>query len=71
MSPPRHFCHRHFNGRFLDHIPEIVRKHDGSIERTAHVIEANGFDVDWSLWEADYGRCTPCRPRGDCHRTIH
>jgi hypothetical protein len=24
----REFCHQHFNGRFLEHIPEIERKHD-------------------------------------------
>ncbi|MFI9393059.1 hypothetical protein [Streptomyces bauhiniae] len=63
----REFCARHFNGGFLEHIPEIAFKHDGSVERTAHIIAANGFPVDWSLWEADYTKCGPCRPGSDCH----
>ncbi|MFD4786301.1 hypothetical protein ACFWN1_04330 [Streptomyces sp. NPDC058459] len=63
----REFCARHFNGGFLEHIPEIAFKHDGSVERTAHIIAANGFPVDWSLWEADYAKCGPCRPGSDCH----
>lgn len=35
----REFYDRHF-GRFLEHIPAIEFKHDGSVERTAHIIEA-------------------------------
>lgn len=62
----RAFCHRHF-GRFLEHVPEIERKYDGSVERTAHVIAENGFQVDWSLWQADFAKCTPCYPGSDCH----
>lgn len=63
----RQFCHRHFDGRFLEHIPEIERKYDGSVERTARVIEANAFKVDWPLWEADFAKCTPCYPGSNCH----
>lgn len=62
----REFCDEYF-GRFLDHIPEIDRKADGSVERTAHVIAENGFPVDWPLWEADYAKCTPCHPGSNCH----
>lgn len=62
----REFCHRHF-GRFLEHVPEIERKYDGSVEWTAQVIEGNGFRVDWPLWERDFSKCTPCYPGSDCH----
>lgn len=63
----REFCAEHFGGRFLEHIPEITFKHDGSVERTAHVIADNGFPVDWSLWAADFAKCTPCSPGSNCH----
>ncbi|WP_285731167.1 hypothetical protein [Nocardiopsis sp. ATB16-24] len=52
----REFCHRHFDGSFLEHVPEIAfkyDKYDGTVERTAHIIEANGFTVDWPLWDRD------------------
>lgn len=62
----REFCDKYF-GRFLDHIPEIDRKADGSVQRTAEVIQANGFTVDWPLWEADYAKCTPCHAGSNCH----
>lgn len=63
----REFCAEHFGGKFLEHIPEIEFKHDGSVERTAHVLAANGFPVDWPLWEADFAKCTPCSPGSNCH----
>ncbi|MGW9461016.1 hypothetical protein ACWG5N_34300 [Streptomyces globisporus] len=63
----RESCHRHFDGRFLEHIPEIDFTYDGSVERTAQIIADNGFEVDWKLWEADYGKCGLCRPRENCH----
>ena len=63
----REFCATHFNGKFLEHVPEIAFKYDGSVERTAHVIEANGFAVDWPLWDRDAARCTPCHPGSNCH----
>ncbi|MEB8342563.1 glycine-rich domain-containing protein [Streptomyces endophyticus] len=62
----REFCEKHF-GRFLEHIPEIEFKYDGSVERTAHIIEDNGFAVDWPLWKRDFGKCGPCRPGENCH----
>ncbi|TYK52813.1 glycine-rich domain-containing protein [Actinomadura decatromicini] len=62
----RDFCDRHF-GRFLDHVPAIEFKYDGSVERTAHVIENNGFAIDRPLWEADFAKCTPCYPGSNCH----
>ncbi|WP_427763911.1 hypothetical protein [Streptomyces sp. DSM 41931] len=63
----REFCARHFGGRFLEHIPEIGFKYDGSVERTAHNIAENGFPVDWKLWERDFAKCGPCRPGENCH----
>lgn len=36
----REFCATHFDGRFLEHVPEIVFKYDGSVERTVRIIEA-------------------------------
>jgi len=63
----REFSHRYFDGEFLEHIPEIDRKADGTVLRTAQVIEGNGFAVDWPLWEHDYAKCSPCRPGENCH----
>lgn len=60
------FCTKHL-GEFLHHIPEVEFKVDGSVTRTAEIIEANGFEVDWALWEADAAKCTPCRPGEDGH----
>jgi hypothetical protein len=63
----REFCAEHFSGGFLEHIPAIAFKYDGSVERTAHIIADNGFPVDWSLWEADFAKCGPCTPGSNCH----
>lgn len=63
----REFCEEHFDGRFLEHIPEIAFKYDGSVERTAHIIADNGFPLDWPLWEADFSKCGPCHPGSNCH----
>ncbi|MGW8768255.1 hypothetical protein ACWGN5_37915 [Streptomyces sp. NPDC055815] len=63
----RQFCSANFGGKFLEHIPEIAFKYDGSVERTAQIIADNGFDVDWKLWEADYAKCGPCSPGSNCH----
>ncbi|MDI5963433.1 hypothetical protein [Streptantibioticus silvisoli] len=63
----REWCQEHFDGKFLEHIPEIAFKYDGSVERTARIIADNGFLVDWKLWERDYGKCGPCRPGENCH----
>ncbi|MEW1639341.1 hypothetical protein AB0469_35465 [Streptomyces sp. NPDC093801] len=63
----REFCASHMDGGFLDHVPEVERKGDGSVFKTAQIIEANGFPVDWPLWEKDAMACTPCRPGEDGH----
>ena len=62
----RRFCERHF-GRYLEHVPEIEFKYDGSVTNTAHVIEGNGFRIDWPLWDRDAAKCTPCYHGSDCH----
>ncbi|WP_436772079.1 glycine-rich domain-containing protein [Yinghuangia sp. YIM S09857] len=63
----REFCARHFGGRFLDHIPEIDRKYDGTVQRTAAIVEQHGFEVDWPLWERDFMKCSPCHGGSKCH----
>jgi hypothetical protein len=40
---------------------------DGTVERTARVVEANGFPVDWPLWRADFSKCSPCYPGSNSH----
>jgi hypothetical protein len=64
----REFCARHNkDGEFLDHVPYIDRKADGSVMRTAEAISEFGFPVDWPLWEKDAASCTPCAPGQKCH----
>ncbi|MCF2526512.1 hypothetical protein [Yinghuangia soli] len=64
----RAFCERYMGeGRFLDHIPEIDRRFDGTVLRTAAVIEQHGFAIDWPLWERDALNCSPCAPGQKCH----
>ena len=57
----REFCHRYFDGRFLEHIPEIERKYDGSVRRTAEVIEVSSSTLTilsglWITCRDDDGR---------------
>ncbi|WP_243719529.1 hypothetical protein [Actinomadura sp. KC06] len=61
----REFCDRHF-GRFLEHIPAVEFKHDGSVERTAQIIAANGFAIELA---AVGGRLRQVHPllSGQCH----
>lgn len=63
----RDFCARLLDGGFLDHTPEVEFKNDGTVMRTAQVIAANGFAVDWPLWEADAAKCSPCHTGNDSH----
>lgn len=63
----RQFCATHFDGKFLEHVPEIEFKYDGSVTRTADLIQANGFTIDRPLWERDALQCTPCAPGSNCH----
>ncbi|MFI6030828.1 glycine-rich domain-containing protein [Amycolatopsis magusensis] len=60
------FCER-YNGGYLHHVPEVGRKSDGTVQRTAEVIAERGFMVDWPLWEADFTKCSPCHPGSDSH----
>lgn len=59
------FCRRYNGGEYLHHVPEVDRKGDGTVARTAKVIAENGFPVDWALWEADFAKCSPCHPGSD------
>lgn len=59
-------CDTHNAGHFLHHIPLVDMKDDGSVMRTAHLIAADGWDVDLPLW-ADAAKCGPCHPGNDSH----
>ncbi len=59
-------CERFNGGRFLHHVPEVEMKNDGSVMRTAHIVAADGWDVDLPLW-ADAAPCGPCHPGNDSH----
>lgn len=60
-------CERFNGGLFLHHVPEVGVKDDGSsVLRTAELIAADGWDVDWPLW-ADAATCGPCHPGSDSH----
>ncbi|MEV4502444.1 hypothetical protein [Streptomyces klenkii] len=61
------FCNKYNHGKFLHHIPEIERKADGTVMRTAAVVEKHGFEVDWPLWERDASTCSPCTQGTSCH----
>ncbi|MET9796286.1 hypothetical protein [Nocardiopsis alba] len=54
-------------GRIDPAVPEIAFKYDGTVERTARVIEANGFAIDRPLWDRDAAKCSPCHPGSSCH----
>lgn len=61
------FCKKYNGGDFLHHIPDVAKKTDGSVARTALQIARHGFFVDQPLWDADSSKCTPCRPGEDGH----
>ncbi len=59
-------CDRFNGGHFLHHVPKVEMKNDGSVMKTAHIIAADGWEVDLSLWE-DAANCGPCHPGNDSH----
>ncbi|MEU2264959.1 hypothetical protein ABZ568_00595 [Streptomyces olindensis] len=59
-------CEKYNNGEFLHHVPKVDFKQDGSVMRTAHLVAADGWEVDLSLW-ADAADCSPCHPGSDSH----
>ncbi|MET7701094.1 hypothetical protein [Streptomyces sp. NPDC005485] len=59
-------CERFNDGVFLHHVPKIDMKNDGSVMKTAHIVAADGWEVDLSLW-ADAAECGPCHPGNDSH----
>jgi len=61
------FCATYFGGKFLEHVPEIEFKYDGTVAKTARLLQENGFAVDWTLWDRDALQCSPCAPGSNCH----
>lgn len=59
-------CDRYNDGHFLHHVPDVAMKNDGSVMKTAHIIAADGWDVDLPLWQ-DAAGCGPCHPGNDSH----
>ncbi|MGW6739374.1 hypothetical protein ACWGDX_01305 [Streptomyces sp. NPDC055025] len=59
-------CDRFNDGYFLHHVPKVDFKNDGSVMKTAHIVAADGWDVDLPLW-ADAADCGPCHPGNDSH----
>ncbi|WP_307822046.1 hypothetical protein [Streptomyces coffeae] len=59
-------CDRFNDGHFLHHVPKVDFKNDGSVMKTAHIIAADGWEVDLPLW-ADAAECGPCHPGNDSH----
>ncbi|MGW1878744.1 hypothetical protein [Streptomyces sp. NPDC001975] len=59
-------CDRFNGGHFLHHVPKVDFKNDGSVTKTAHIVAADGWDVDLPLW-ADAADCGPCHPGNDSH----
>ncbi|PAZ09346.1 hypothetical protein CLM62_47080 [Streptomyces sp. SA15] len=59
-------CAGYNDGVFLHHVPKVDMKNDGSVMKTAHMIAADGWEVDLSLW-ADAAECGPCHPGYDSH----
>jgi hypothetical protein len=59
-------CERFNDGDFLHHVPDVEMKDDGSVMNTAHVVAADGWEVDLPLW-ADAAECGPCHPGNDSH----
>ncbi|MDT0410387.1 MULTISPECIES: hypothetical protein [Streptomyces] len=62
LDTPVYFalCAAYNGGRYKHHAPLIQRRRDGIVLRTADLIAANGFAVDWELWEVDASDCGPC-----------
>ena len=59
-------CERFNGGVFLHHVPKVDMKNRGSVMKTAHIVAADGWEVDLSLW-ADAAECGPCPPGNDSH----
>ncbi|MEU7260971.1 hypothetical protein AB0B21_34980 [Streptomyces rimosus] len=59
-------CRKYNAGHFLHHVPKVEMKNDGSVMRTAHLIAADGWELDLPLWE-DAADCGPCHHGNDSH----
>jgi hypothetical protein len=54
------FCELYNGGAYKHHAPLVERRRDGTVMRTAAIIERHGFEVDAELWEVDASDCGPC-----------
>jgi hypothetical protein len=54
------FCEAYNSGQYKHHAPLVERRRDGTVMRTAAIIEQHGFAVDAELWEVDAADCGPC-----------
>ncbi|MEV0278204.1 hypothetical protein AB0I22_17720 [Streptomyces sp. NPDC050610] len=54
------FCEKYNGGKYKHHEPNLVRRRDGTVFRTASVLRDNGFAVDEELWSMDSADCSPC-----------
>ncbi|GHH31693.1 glycine-rich domain-containing protein [Streptomyces lanatus] len=59
-------CEKFNDGQFLHHVPKVEFKEDGSVMKTAHLVAAEGWEVDLHLWQ-DAADCGPCHPGSDSH----
>ncbi|WP_312847713.1 hypothetical protein [Streptomyces sp. WAC 01325] len=42
-------CEKYNDGHFLHHVPKVDFKNDGSVMQTAHLVAAQGWEVDLHL----------------------
>ncbi|AXK34385.1 hypothetical protein DVA86_18775 [Streptomyces armeniacus] len=62
------FCDKYNGGNYKHHEPNLVRRRDGTVFRTADILRNNGFEVDEELWSMDSADCSPCNQKApDSH----
>ncbi|MFF8481010.1 hypothetical protein ACGFZG_22530 [Streptomyces antibioticus] len=59
-------CEKFNDSVFLHHVPKADMKNDGSVIKTAHIVAADGWELDLPLW-TDAADCGPCHPGNDSH----
>ncbi|SNX55868.1 hypothetical protein SAMN06272735_0302 [Streptomyces sp. TLI_55] len=59
-------CERFNGGVFLHQVPKVDMKDDGSVMKAAHIVGADGWEVDLPLW-ADAAECERHAPRVTTH----
>ncbi|MFE6688007.1 hypothetical protein ACFVFQ_16205 [Streptomyces sp. NPDC057743] len=62
LDTPLYFalCDEYNDGQYKHHAPLIERRCDGTVMRTAEILQDNGFAVDDELWAMDAAECSPC-----------